>query len=188
MLRIFRNIIKHRTKVLHIDQKESPVICDAEYYVQDAFLSVIETEKTCQKLRSHIGNRCAHRVSLLPIDIKETDWTRTEFRRFYTEFCTSLLDESAHSSGLAYSRKVSFHISHKARHSCLTECFGQDLKGYGLTCTGGTGNESVAVRHFSADRNRACGAVGYIESVFFRKHIILYYFTSSLAFSSAGTI
>ena len=111
---------------------------------------VIELEKTRQELRSHVGDSRPHRVSLFSEHVEETHRTTAELRRCDAELGTSLLYESAHGARLADAGEVAFHVRHEARHTCLAESLRQHLEGHSLTCSCRSGDESVAVRHFSA--------------------------------------
>ena len=104
-------------------------------------------------------------MTLLPENIEETYWTACELRVGNAEFCTSLLNESAHFSGLADAGEVSLHVGHEARDARLAECLGEDLEGDSLSGTGGSGNEAVSVGHLSANRNRTFRPMGYVQPV-----------------------
>ena len=90
-------------------------------------------------------------MSLLSIHVEETYRAWSEFRILDAELRTSLLDESAHRSCLADTGKVSLHVGHEAWHSCLTECLRKHLERYSLSCTGSAGDETMTVRHLTAD-------------------------------------
>ena len=114
-------------------------------------------------------------MTLFAEHIEESDRTASELRGSYAELGTPLLDETVHCSCLADSGKVSLHICHETRHTGLTESLGQDLKRNSLTCTGCSGNQTMTVRHLSADGNRAVRTMGYIQAILFCIHILFFY-------------
>ena len=92
-------------------------------------------------------------------------------RRFLqAELRQAFLDETGHLAHLADAAEVSLHVRHEAGHARLAEGFGDHLQGDGLAGAGRAGDEAVAVGHFAAEGDRAVGAVGDVESVFFREH------------------
>ena len=113
-------------------------------------------------------------MSLLPEHIEEPYRTTSELRRSYAELNTPLLNETAHRTCLAYTRKVTLHISHEARYTCLAESLRKNLKRYSLAGTGRSCYQSMTVCHLSADGNRAVRAMGYIQAVLFCKHILFF--------------
>ena len=84
----------------------------------------------------------------------------------------AFLNEAAHLTCLADTRKVSFHVSHEARYTRLTEGLGEDLEGDGLTGTGGTGDETVTVGHLTHQVERPVVAMRNIELVVVSVHIV----------------
>ena len=106
-------------------------------------------------------------MALFAIDVEEAHGTGLELRILDAELGQSFLDETAHFSHLGDTREVALHVGHEAGNACLAEGFGHHLQGDGLSCSGGTGNESVAVGHFTVDTQRTVGAVGYIQPAFF---------------------
>ena len=162
--------IEHRAKVLHIDQQEAVVIGDLEDDVQDARLRLVQFHQAAQEVRPHIGDGGTHGMALLAENVEEADRAALELRVLNAEFRQALLNEAGKLAHLADAAEIALHIGHEARDAGLAEGFGQDLEGDGLTGTGGAGDESVAVRHFADDGDRAVGAVGNIQPAFFIKH------------------
>ena len=109
-------------------------------------------------------------MTLLSIDIIETNGACLELWVLNTELRESLLDEATHLTHLGDTTEVPFHISHKAGYACLTEGFCHHLQGDRLTCTCGTGNESMAVSHLTSNTECSVGAVGDIQPAFFVVH------------------
>ena len=166
-------MIQHRTEVLQVYEKQSPLISNPEHYVKYAFLGLVELKKSGEKLGAHIRDSCPHRMTLLSVDIEETHRATGELWGSNAEFGTALLYESAHRTGLADAGKITLHVSHETRHASLTEGLGNDLKSHCLTCSGSSGNQSMAISHFSAYRDGAGRAVGHIKAMIFRIHYII---------------
>jgi hypothetical protein len=104
-------------------------------------------------------------VALLAEYVIEAYRARSELRVFDAEFGAALADEAAHRSGLADAAEVSLHIGHEARDSGLAEGLGEDLEGYGLAGSGGSGDKAVAVSHPAANGYGTLRPVGHIQSV-----------------------
>ena len=151
LLSILGDIIQHGAEVLHVDKQKSSVVGNPENYVKYSLLCLIELKKTGKELRTHIGHGSPHRMALLSVYVEESHRAASELRRSDSELGTSLLYEAAHRTCLADTGKVTFHIGHEARHSSLAETFRKNLKSHGLSCSGCSGNETMAVRHLSAD-------------------------------------
>ena len=166
--------VEHRAEVLHVDQQETVVIGDLEDDVQDARLRLVQFHQAAQQVRTHVGDGRTHGMALLAEHVEEADRAALELRILDAEFRQTLLDEPGELAHLADAGEVALHVGHEARDAGLAEGFGQDLEGDGLTGTGGAGDESVAVRHFADDGDRAVGAVGNIQPAFFIKHSYQY--------------
>ena len=104
-------------------------------------------------------------MALFAEHVVETSRAACELRGLQAELRQTLLDKSAQAASLADAGQVALHVRHEAGNACLAEGFGQYLKGNGFTGTGGTGDESVAVRHLADNGNRSVRTMGDIESV-----------------------
>ena len=109
-------------------------------------------------------------MALLTEDVEESHGAGLELRILYAELGHALLDEAAKLSNLGNTRKVTFHIGHKAGYACLTECLGHHLKRDGLSRTCGSGNESMTVSHLTCNAERSIGAMGDIQPSLLVKH------------------
>ena len=109
-------------------------------------------------------------MTLFTEDVVETYRTSLELRVLNFEFGQALLDEAAKLSNLGNTRKVTFHIGHKAGYACLAECLGHHLKRDGLSRTCGSGNESMTVSHLTCNAERSIGAMGDIQPSLLVKH------------------
>ena len=101
-------------------------------------------------------------MTLLAEHVVHADGTSFELGILDSEFRHPLLDKSAEGACLAYAAEISLHVCHEAGHACLAECLCKNLQGNGFTCTGRTGDESMAVSHLAANRNWAFVRMGYI--------------------------
>ena len=169
------NVVYHCTQVLEIQQQQAFVVGDAEDDVHHAALHLIESEKPAQEHRAHVRNRGTHGMSLLAEHVINSYRATGELGILNTEFRHSLLDESAHGSRLADAAQVSLHVGHEAGNTCLTESFCKHLERYCLSCTGSSGDKSMAVGHFAANRYRAFLAMGDIEPTGGIKHNLNYF-------------
>ena len=102
-------------------------------------------------------------MSLFAIHIVKAHGTGLELWILNTELGQSLFNKTAHFASLADAREVAFHVGHEAGYSRLTESFGHDLQGDRFARTGGTGDKTMAVGHFSFDRKRSISAMGDID-------------------------
>ena len=169
---IFGHIVQHRPQVLHIQQQKAAVIGNLEHDIQDAGLRFVQFQQAAQQLRSHVGNRGPHRVSLFAEHIEKPDRTTVGLRMLDAEFRQPFLDKTGQFPRLADTREVAFHIGHETRHAGLAEGFREDLEGDRFTGTRGTGYQTVAVRHFPDNADRAVLGVGYVQPAFLIEHTI----------------
>ena len=164
LLGILADFLEHSPEVLQVQKQQPPVVGNSEDYVHHSGLNLVQTKKTAQQLRTHIGDGSPHRVAFFSEHVIEPHGASFEFRILDSELSAALLDKPAHLPGLGHSRQVSFHICHKAGNPRLAESFGKSLKRYCLSRTGGSGNQTVAVCHLSANAYRSLLAVGHIQS------------------------
>ena len=102
-------------------------------------------------------------MALFAKDIIEPHGTALELRILDAELGHALLDEAAELTRLRDTAQVALHVGHEAGHACLAECLGYHLQGDGLSCTCGTGNESMTVGHLTFNAERSVGAMGDIQ-------------------------
>ncbi len=106
-------------------------------------------------------------MTLFAEDVVESDGTGLELRVLNAELGHALLDETAHLACLRDAAEVALHISHEAGHACLAERLGHHLQRDGLSCTRGSGNESMTVGHLTCNAERTVGAMGDIQPSLF---------------------
>ena len=143
------------------------VVRNTEDDGQHTRLRFIQFQQAGQQLRTHAGDRRAHRMSLFAENIEETDRAVLELRVLDAEFRETFLNETGEFSDLADTGQVAFHIGHEARNAGLAEGLCQNLQGDRLARTGGTGDKAVAVGHLAHNTDRAVLAMGYIQPSFF---------------------
>ena len=121
------HVIKHGAKVFHVNKQQATLVGYTEHNVQHSLLDIAQSKQTGKQLRSHIGYCGTHGVPLLPEYVKETYRTFVKLRVLNTKFCTAFLNESIHSTRLAYAAQITLHIGHETGYTCLAECLGQHL-------------------------------------------------------------
>ncbi len=105
-------------------------------------------------------------MTLFAINVEEAYGTSLELRILDAELGHALLDEAAELSYLGDTTEVTLHVGHEAGHACLTESLCHHLQGDGLSCTCGSGNESMTVSHLTCNAERSVGAMGDIQPSF----------------------
>ena len=114
-------------------------------------------------------------MALLAEYVIETDGASVEIGILDAELGAAFLDEAGHAAGLADAAEVALHVGHEAGDTGFAERLCQHLEGDGLSGTGGSGDESVAVGHFTEDGDGTLRAVGDIEPFFVVVHIVWFY-------------
>jgi hypothetical protein len=155
-------VVEHGAEVLHINQQKTAFIGYTEYDVQYTFLDFGESEKTGEQLGSHIGDSGTHRMTLFTEHVEKTYGALFENGILYSKFFAALFNESVHGTGLADPAQVTFHVGHETGNASLTESFGKNLQGDGLSRSCGSCNQTVPVSHLSANRDRTLLAVSNI--------------------------
>ena len=167
LLGVLRHVVEHRPQVLQVENQQAALVGHAEHDVQHAVLRLVQSQQTRQQLRSHLADGGTHGVSLLAEDVVETDGAGLELRVLDAELRQAFLNEAAHLAHLRDAAQVALHVGHEAGHAGLAERLGHHLQRDRLTCTRGTGNESVAVSHLTCDTQRPLLTVGNVKSSFF---------------------
>ncbi len=162
--------VEHGPKVLEVNEKKPVVVCDPENYIEDTGLGFVEVHQAPQHLRAHTRNGGTHGMSLLSVNVKKAHGAALELGILYAELRQSLLNEPGQPPSLRNTAEVPLHVGHEAGHARLAEGFGEDLKGDGFTCAGGSGYESVAASHFALYGDGAVGRMGYIKPALTVKH------------------
>ena len=85
------------------------------------------------------------RVAALAKDVPENDRPAAGGKILDTDFFEALVDLGVRRDGLAQAGQVAFYIRQEYRHSNAREPFRQNLQRDGLTGTGRTGYQAVAV-------------------------------------------
>ena len=145
---MFIYIADHCPEVFHIDQFQTFVIGNAEDDIHYAFLGRCQVKNTGQKVGAHIGNGDTH------IDVPES--YRIPFigkRISDTEFIDSFFHAFVLFAGGTQTRNIPFCVAKEHRHPCIGEGFRHDLHGNGFTCTAGTGNQTMTIRHIQRQDN-----------------------------------
>ena len=88
------HIVQHGAQVFQIQKQEATLVCNAEDYIHYAGLGLVKLQHSGNQLRAHLGDGCAHGVTLLAKNVEEPNGTALELRVFNTELRHSLLDET----------------------------------------------------------------------------------------------
>jgi hypothetical protein len=147
LARILTHPRQQRAQILQIEQQQSFIVGDPKRGEKHARLRFIESEEIAEDERPHLGERRAHRVSLLTVDVPEDRraGTRCELRQW--DQPEPALDLWTWTPGCGDAREVSFHVCREHRHAGLREPLRQDLQRDGLSGSGGAGHQPVAVTH-----------------------------------------
>jgi hypothetical protein len=142
-------ILQHGAQVLEIDEQESVVVGDLEDQTEDPALDVIEFEQTAEQQRPHLGDGASRRVPLLAEDVPESDRATLPLPGFFADpqHLQPLSDLGIFPARLADAGQIPLDVGHEDRHPAAAEVFGQHLHGNGLTGSGGSGDQAVAVGH-----------------------------------------
>ncbi len=133
-----------RAQVLHIEQRQTLLVGDAEGDIEHAFLHLVEIHQPRQQQRTHLGDGGADRMTLLAEQVPENG---REFVRFVIEpHAGRALDQPF--LGLAHRRdagEIALDVGRENRNAGARKTFRQDLQGHGLAGSGRAGDEPVPV-------------------------------------------
>ncbi len=71
--RVVSHQAQNRAQILQIEQRKSLLVGETKGDIEHAFLDVVELQHPRQQQRSHFGDGCADRMTLLAKDIPEDD-------------------------------------------------------------------------------------------------------------------
>ena len=153
VLRVLADIGQHGAQVFGVDEEDALVIGDLEDDLHDGCLRVVEPEDAGEEERADLGDGGAQRQAHFLVDVPEGDRVALELEpvRGKAHLVHALLDRLDHGAGLAESGKVAFGVGEEHRDAGVREGLRDDAQGRGLTGTGGTGDEAVAIRLAQVD-------------------------------------
>ena len=144
-LRVVPDMLEQRAQVLEVEQQQAVVVGDLERQRQHAFLRFVEIEDAGEQQRSHVGDRRAHRVALLAVQVPEHRRAAGEGGRVDPDQLQALVELGRRAAGLAHAGQVALDVGHEDRNAQRRQALGDDLQRDGLAGAGGAGDEPVAV-------------------------------------------
>ena len=75
---VVTDVLHHAAQILEVEQQKALVVSNAENDAEYAGLRIVELQQACQKVRSHLGDGCAHRQTFFAINIPEGYWVAAE--------------------------------------------------------------------------------------------------------------
>ena len=157
---VLRQVLEYAAQIGQVHQQQSLAVGKLEYQSHHAFLGLVQVEQSRQQLRAKLGNRAAHRCSLLAKQVPEGHRETALLIVGQTDGLDPLVDFGVRRARLAEAGKVTLDVGEEHRHTARREGFGQALQGHGLAGAGGAGNQAVpvGVAGQQADRGLAVAA------------------------------
>ena len=149
------DIIDARLDVLRVDQEQIVVVGNLEDDVQKRALQVVQLQDAREEQRPDFRNGGAKRDAVLAENIPkrhgaaliaETGFREAEFRDTFLHVLTVC-------AGAEHSGDVALDVRHEHGNSHFAECLRHHFQRDGLAGAGGSGHESVTVRHLWQDKN-----------------------------------
>ena len=144
-LGVLANVLHHRAQILEVEQQEAVVVGDLEYQLQHAGLRVVQVEQAGEQDGAHVGDRRAHRMTLLAGHIPEC--CRELGRRpvGYAEHLQPFVELRRFRADGSDAGQIALDVGHEHRHTNAGKTFGEDLQRDRLAGAGGAGNQTVAI-------------------------------------------
>ena len=154
---VVTDVLHHAAQILEVEQQQSLVVSNAEDDAEHAGLRIVELQQAGQKVRSNLGDGCAHRQTFFAINIPEGYRIAAELPLCFQSqlIAQTLLEALAVLAGQAHAGNVALDIGQKNGNAHLAERFCQHLERYCFAGTGGAGDKAVTVGHFGIHINTA---------------------------------
>ena len=145
----FRRVVPHMleqgAQVLQVEQQEPVVVGDLERQREHPFLRVVELQDAREQQRAHVGDRGAHRVALLAVDVPEDGGEALERGRLGADRLQARGELRRRLPGLGHPGQVALDVGHEHRHAERRQVLGDDLQRDRLAGARGARDEPVAV-------------------------------------------
>ena len=136
-------------QVREVEQQQAIIVGVAEYDLQHAFLRIVEVQQARQKQRTHLRNRGAYRMALLPEQVPEDHRkigvgivVHAQLRSARLQLIGMLEPGGA---GHCETGEVALHVRHEYRHARGGEAFCKTLQRHRLARARRAGDQPVAV-------------------------------------------
>ena len=157
---------EHRPQVLEIEKQQALVVGDAEGHLEDTLLGFIQLQQVREEDRPHLGHGGTHRMAVLAVDIPEQNRVAFESVVGDTDALESLGDLRVLTARSSQPREIALDVSREYRHPEARETLRQQLQGNRLACSGGAGDEAVAIGHTGIEENLLGGGIAAHEEEF----------------------
>ena len=118
---------------------------------EHTLLRLVEAEHAAEEQRPHVGNRRAHGVAALAVEIPERHRAGLE-RDLGRERLQALGDLRVGAARLGDAGEIALHVGHEHRHAGGGEAVRERLQGHRLAGAGGAGDEAMAVGEGGQER------------------------------------